>query len=135
MKKILYTLMFIIVTICVKAQQQNAATSETELPPVSVMNNYSVVSMFGGIRNNGFQRGIDLQAKDRSVYAIEKSNLVFYRRKSGRTINYAGGDYVILQGENNQYRYKYSNLTKKIVHPIPSFLALRQIHELLAECE
>ena len=112
MNKIKYVLMFCLITFCINAQSQNVNTANTneEQQPTVVMNNYSVVSMFGAMNNNGFQRGVDLQSKDRNVYSLEKSNIVFYRRKSGRTINYAGGEYLILQGENNKYRYKYSNL-------------------------
>ena len=111
MKRLLYIFMFCLITFCLSAQQQNVKNNENEEQQVVVMNNYSVVSMFGAMRNNGFQRGIDLQSKDRSVYALEKSNIVFYRKKScRRTINYVGGNYVIIQGQNNNYRYKYSNL-------------------------
>lgn len=103
--------MLYLAAFCLEAQQKNITDNKEEDPAPVVMNNYTVVSMFGAMRHNGFQRGIDIQSKERSVYALEKSDVIFYRNKSAkRTINYGGGDYLIMQGQSNKYRYKYSNL-------------------------
>ena len=135
MKKILYISMFCFMTFCLAAQQQNVSKSDEEDAAPKVMNNYTVVSMFGAMRNNGFQRGIDLQSKDRSVYALEKSNVIFYRKKSGRTIHYAGGDYLVIQGQDNQYRYKYSNLINDKHYTKTAYDEGEQIGEVMPDTD
>ncbi len=91
--------------------QQNAQTPSTE-GQIILMDNYTVTSMFGDIKNNGFQKGIELSSKNKAVYAVDDANVIFYRKKTSRTIKLAGGDYVIMQSKDNQTRYKYSNLTE-----------------------
>jgi len=69
-----------------------------------------VTSTFCDSRGDHFHTGIDIVNKDKKVYSLMKSDLIFHNSKRKGSINYGYGDFLILENTSDGLRFSFSHL-------------------------
>ncbi len=74
-----------------------------------VIKNSAITSSFGDTRGDHFHTGVDFAADGENVFVLEDSRVLFFNKDRRGFIKYGLGNFVVVQGLSNKYRYTYAH--------------------------